>query len=148
MGGDRQFSLDLKRFAQKLQIDLATARKRAALDIFTRVTKKSPVGNPDLWKSTYKPKDYVGGRFRASWTLTDSTPSSRAEGEGKNSYPGSGSILARFGDAYDVSWVVNNLPYAGALEGPPGHSSQAPEGVAMVSVMEVEQEINSRLIKL
>lgn len=146
MADARQFSLDLKKFAEQVQIDLATARKRAALDVFARVTRKSPIGNPALWASTYKPKDYVGGRFRASWALTDTTPGAGAAADDKASYPGKGSITASFKNPYDIAWVVNNLPYAGALE--EGHSTQALDGIAAVSVMEVETELNARLINL
>ena len=116
------FELDLARFGQAIGDDVAEARRRVAHDLFDRITRKTPVDT---------------GRLRASWTMTDHRPSARVAPAGQSSYPARGEIAARFVDPFAVTWIVNNLAYAGEIEFG-GRSKQAPAGMVRVSLAEVE----------
>jgi hypothetical protein len=43
------FSLDLKAFAEKAEANAETVIKKVAIDLFSVVIDRSPVGNPELW---------------------------------------------------------------------------------------------------
>lgn len=134
-----EFKADLKKFAKEVNLDVAKVRRRIALDVFRRVTRKSPVGNPDLWQ--HPVPGYVGGRFRASWALSDTTPLDYQAPEKAAVYAAQGPVTATFAQPFDTAWVVNSLPYAQALEF--GHSQQAPFGMVRIALAEVETEMAS-----
>lgn len=80
------------------------------------------------------------GRARGNWDVSVNEPSSTFDWE-KYDKTGSSSITqaAKFVQSVtldDISYIVNNLPYIGALER--GHSKQAPEGMVALTVEEVE----------
>ena len=57
---------------------------------------------------------------------------------GQSSYPSKGDSTATFARAFDKTFIVNNLPYAQKIEF--GHSTVAPQGVARIAILNVEQE--------
>ena len=122
-----QFRQDLKAFAEHVGVSLTVVRRKVALDLFSKVTLRSPVDT---------------GRFRGSWALSDSEPAGGALPPGQ--YPADAAaqnITAEFRHPYDSSWVVNNLPYGLALEF--GRSDQAPVGMVRISMAELEAELQS-----
>lgn len=110
------FQADLKTFARTLEADIGKVRRRIALDLFERISQRTPV---------------VSGRLRASWIMTDGRPARGAAPAGASSYPDRGEVKATFRNAYDVTWIVNNLDYAAGIEFD-GHSKQAPAGMVRV----------------
>jgi hypothetical protein len=97
----------------------------------------SPVGNPELWKFP-APKGYVGGRFRANWqygfNVTPSGTSENKDKEGEETIAKLSAGIAQVTGAAGIHYIVNNLPYAQALEY--GHSTQAAAG--MVGITQVK----------
>lgn len=80
-------------------------------------------------------KGYVGGRFRASWTVSKGFPTTEAPPESTDvnrALSEAAEVLAL--GLGDVLYLVNNLPYAQRLEY--GWSSQAPAGVVRLTAME------------
>lgn len=95
------------------------------------VKKRTPVGNPSLWKNQHPPRDYVPGTLRKSWEI-NYTNSSRDFKTGRftstSDLLSTGGIKANSG----MGWVVfNPQPYAHRVEF--GWSSQAPEGMMRVT---------------
>ena len=104
------------------------------------VVLKSPVGNPDLWKSP-PPKGYVGGQFRSNWQLSMGAGNPSEEVKSiKSADQVIGEISAQISsitDPYQIFHLVNNLPYAMRLEN--GWSTQAPGpgGIVMKTIEEI-----------
>lgn len=43
---------------------------KSATNLFTKLVKITPVGNPSLWENPNSaPKGYAGGNLKASWTI-------------------------------------------------------------------------------
>lgn len=134
------FALDLQKFAEKAKSNVSVVVRKTAIDLLTAVVMRTPVGNPDLWKSK-PPKGYVGGRLRANWNVSLVTPDeSTTDATDKT---GAGAIARgneAIGQADGIKdiWMVNALPYAIPVEY--GHSpQQAPAGMVRVSVAEFQQ---------
>lgn len=140
-GATGSFALDLAKFAQQAQDAIDETLQEVVIELGNSVIRMSPVGNPDDWKSP-PPPGYVGGRFRANWQFSISSPSSgvidavdpsgketsaRIEGE---------AIIFKAGE---TAYIVNNLPYAVRLEY--GHSQQAPGGMVRLTLARFEQII-------
>lgn len=138
------WSIPLEKLAAKVQLDIETVARKATLQVFAAVVKKSPVDT---------------GRFRANWNVsygtpdtavTSSTQTARADAEVQKvqSLPVGG-----------VVYLSNSLPYAQVLEyggypNPPkkgshkrgedgyathvrgGFSMQAPQGMVRISALE------------
>src|SRR5215207_9240119 len=126
--GSQSFSLDISRFAEKAAERAEAIVRKVALDLFSRIVHRTPVDT---------------GRARANWQLAiGSVPSGTLELDDK---AGTATVSRAFAAAQ--GWrpgerilLVNNLPYIIPLEY--GHSSQAPSGMARVSVAEFQQAIN------
>lgn len=116
--------------------------RATALQLFTQVIERTPVGNPDGWKSP-GPPGYIGGTARGNWRTAIGQvntqevglrPESQAIGEVNMA-------AARFTLA-DTMHLSNNLPYIERLEN--GYSQQAPAGMVSVSVSEFERAIEAQ----
>jgi hypothetical protein len=131
------FELALRQFAEKAGNRADEVVRKVAIDVMARVVDRSPVGNPTLWKSP-PPAGYVGGRFRANWTLQvgsidyTTTQATDAGGEATK-----GRLAAALPDkvAGTIIYIANSLPYAWKLE--TGHSTQSPpNGMVGLTVQE------------
>ncbi len=130
------FELALRQFAEKAGNRAEAVIRKVAIDVMARVVDRSPVGNPTLWKSP-PPAGYVGGRFRANWTLQvgsidyTTTQATDAGGEATK-----GRLAATLPDkvAGTIIYIANSLPYAWRLE--TGYSTQAPAGMVGLTVAE------------
>ncbi len=121
------FSVDLKKFAATIGVDLGKVRRRVALSLLGRVTRRTPVDT---------------GRLRSSWNLSDGSPDVSVAPEGTRDQRGN--VTATFRDPFEASWLTNNLPYALAIEF--GHSRvKAPNGMVRVSLAEEETELLTAL---
>ena len=133
------FAIQVAKWAEKTEADLNTVVQVAVLDIAKRVLERSPVGNPDLWK-TPPPKGYVGGHFRANWQYSTTQAPNGILDVIDNSDKGSatlGKIKASIvPDAMGkIHYITNNLPYAQRLED--GWSTQAsPSGIVALTITE------------
>jgi len=129
------FSRDIKKFGDKTKRAANNIFRGTALDLFGKIVKRTPVGNPDLWKSK-PPPGYTGGRLRGHWTATLNKPSEAVDNGDDSQITIS---RAKIGDSI---FIVNNLPYAGAVEN--GHSTQAPHGMVKITVAEFEHIVKMR----
>ena len=142
MSSYAEFAINLdKAFADSMDHVIAV-QKKVALEALRRVIMKSPVGNPDLWKSK-PPPGYAGGRFRANWMVAigvkpDGTVTTIDPSGNETLAEGARPISAL--NDFDIVWLVNNLPYAEEIER--GHSTQAPAGVVAVTVAELDAFFN------
>jgi len=103
----------LAEFDQQAKAALAVSNKvqvEASRELLNRVEKRTPVGDPTLWKSV-APSGYKPGTLRASWSLDFKQTSSV--------------VLAT---------LSNDQPYAERVEY--GWSSQAPAGMLRISLKE------------
>lgn len=137
------FSLQLQKFAEKAKANADLVVQKVTLDVARSVIERSPVGNPDTWKSP-APAGYVGGRFRANWMFgVGAVDTTTTEGVDKSG----GATLSRLAAAIQatgaggVTFVSNSLPYGPRLEYE-GWSKQAPAGVVRITVAEFQQYVN------
>jgi len=142
------FSLELKEFAEKTERNINDVKQAVALDMFGKVIKATPVGNPSLWKSK-PPKGYTGGRLRGNWQASIDTPASGVikgvdSSGAKTTQKMVGVIESQEGDG--VLWLVNNLPYAERVEY--GWSTQAPSGMVRVTIAAFESAIQRAIQKV
>jgi hypothetical protein len=123
MANAQQFKIDLRRFADKVELDMGTFRRRVTLDVKQKVERKTPVDQ---------------GTARASWAVSDGSPSSFVPAKGQ---AGIGPVEASFSKPFDISFVTSNLPYIIPLEF--GSSKQAPQGMVRIALAEVETELEA-----
>lgn len=111
--------------------------RTVVMEVGARLVERSPVGNPSLWAGK-PPSGYAGGRFRANWQHGHN---SAPTGELDKIDPGGGATTGKLqadvltAPAAGVHYLVNNLPYADALEN--GHSTQAPTGIVGLTRLEI-----------
>lgn len=127
------FEADLKKFAQLLDVEVRLVVRRIAFDLFRRIVRRTPVDT---------------GRARASWIMTQGSPSTEVLPEG--SYSQQGKAQPNI-DGYAPIWISNNLDYIETLEfglypgeGPKtsgGFSIQAPQGMVRLSLAEIETQL-------
>lgn len=117
------FTLALSQFAEKAKGNADAAIRGVVLEIDGRLKVRSPVDT---------------GRFRQNWIYaTGAAPTGTIETTGTTANPSPASAppaLVPGSGAGKVHYLVNNLPYAWALE--TGHSKQAPIGLVGLTVME------------
>ena len=130
-------------FNKERKAHISAARevfKLAAIEMVNYVITASPVGNTELWKTAYPPKNYVGGRFRSNWFLTKSKPSIRTSeairSEGAIIQEYSARILGEYSEKFILT---NNLPYAKRIDN--GWSTQAVNGVTAPARLHVNSKI-------
>lgn len=134
----KEFNIAIDKKIAEAPAALLAFKKKLVLDALTRLVERTPVGNPDLWKSK-PPKGYAGGRARANWQVTEGVPASGFtetidNNGGATIADGSGKIFAVI-EPFGQIWLSNNVPYIEALEN--GHSTQAPNGMFAVTVDEI-----------
>lgn len=127
-----EFNLDLSSVVDELEEDIQeTVVRRFALGVLVRCVRKSPVDT---------------GRFRGGWVVSIDNPNSRTsertDKSGALATSDGSIILNRFDLRTNTAiYIQNNLPYAERLEN--GYSSQAPNGVAGISLREEAEAFNS-----
>ena len=148
-----QFSVDINAFCKKAKGRVDEVVRTVVIDIGNSVINRSPVGNVSLWKHPYAPAGYVGGNFKANWQYGNiagsgipmtQLPDIDETGEVSKARI-KNSIMAA--EVSTVHYIVNNLPYAMALEH--GHSTQSPPNAMVgLTVLEFQQYINSAVAGL
>lgn len=124
------FKLDIDKWVAQANSNSDKVARGAILQVFGEIVKLTPVGNSSLWKTPYKPKNYVGGRLRNSWNTSIGAPANgsterQPNANGSESIADLSASMAQF-KAGDVAYLLNNLPYALRVE--EGHSTQKPNG--------------------
>lgn len=111
---------DVSKWTAETEAKIEIAIRKIALDVFAEVIMMSPVDT---------------GRFRGNWQVAiGSIPSGTLEIDDK---AGTATLAKAQAEALglkagEVIYLVNNLPYAAALEY--GHSQQAPGGMIRLTV--------------
>ncbi|MFD2235945.1 HK97 gp10 family phage protein [Aureimonas populi] len=113
------FADQIAAWSEKTREKLETAVRKIALDAFTEVILMSPVDT---------------GRFRGNWQVAiGNIPTGTVEIDDKTGTATIGKVQAETLklQAGQTIFLVNNLPYAQALEY--GHSQQAPGGMVRLT---------------
>lgn len=139
----KAFELALDKFVEETVPDkLLLLQKKVAIDLLARIIDRTPVGNPDFWaqSSLPAPKGYVGGRARANWQISTTTPGN----SDIDAIDPQGDVtetigLSKMGTAKagGTIWIYNNVRYIRRLEDGWSHR-QAPLGMVAVSLAEIE----------
>lgn len=123
------FGSDINKFKKKTEKAALMVFRGTCLDLFGRIVKRTPVGNPGEWIGE-APQGYVGGRARSNWQFAINTVNtSTTDATGGSDRPKTTTL--RVGDSV---YITNNLPYILPLEH--GWSAQAPAGMVKVTVSE------------
>ena len=135
------FSLDMRRSCNNAQMHMDNFVRGVMLTLAKKVVKRSPVGDATYWQHP-APPGYVGGHFRGNWQYGfGSAPG----GEVSDIDPDGDATLSKFdgiNQIIGVHYIVNNLPYAQALED--GHSwHQAPFGMVGLAMAEINSELDA-----
>ena len=133
-----KFQIEMKRFASALNIGVAEAEEKLALDGLTMLAERTP-------KKT--------GRAAASWDVSLDQPGDSVQPEGSRfseeaaitaaQQHGHGLAGKLRANPWRVIWLFNNIPYIIPLEH--GHSQQAPNGMAALTVADLGAEIDGIL---
>lgn len=132
------FRKDIKNFKDKAERAATGIFRGTALELFKRIIKRTPVGNPAIWERFSAPPGYAGGRLRANWLANiNSAPQGTTSDKDKTGSKAIGQAAKVSGRAKlgDSIFLVNNLPYAGVIESG-RHSKQAPLGMVRITVIE------------
>jgi hypothetical protein len=130
-GNLMSFDVDLAEFAKKIGLAPKLIVQRITLDLFGRITKRTPVDT---------------GRARASWDIKEGSPSSFTPPAGASK--GTADVTAAIGglDGEKVVFITSTLDYMQYLE--KGSSKQAPSGMVLLSIAEIEIEIEYLMSQL
>lgn len=142
-GGEKvTFSVDLSKAIENIKDETEEVIGGSLFQLFANIVKRTPVGNPDLWKNP-APAGYIGGTLRNSWHCSFDTPST--EGARKPLESGQGSFDSLTATAsYKLGrtmYLTNNMPYAYPVEF--GWSGQAPQGMVRRSIAEAQKVFDS-----
>lgn len=92
--------------------------KELAARLLAKVIKRTPVGNPDNWKTKYKPEGYIGGTLRRGWTAESEREAELGAvfsgGAGATAYAKSLEVT-KIGNMYQIE-IVNPVHYAPYVE--------------------------------
>ena len=122
-------------FAQRAPKQAEKLIRANVIDLWSRVIRMTPVGNPDLWKKQSAPPGYVGGRLRGNWFATIGRPSSETTSSTNRKGAAAGEAARVVSSSFlkDATYyLTNNLPYAERVEN--GWSTQAPSGMVKANV--------------
>lgn len=116
----RRFQADLKKLAEKANLALGVVVTKIAMDAWEGLTMRTPVDT---------------GRARASWTIKEGSPSDTVPAGGDYGAPSPPEAVFE-GD--ESIFITSGLDYIQYLED--GSSSQAPTGMVLVTLAELEAE--------
>jgi len=135
------FALQMRQFQTNTQLRTDNFVRGVVLSLANKVIKRSPVGDATYWQHS-APPGYVGGHFRGNWQYGFG---SATGGIVPDIDPDGDATLRKFdgiGQPIGVHYIVNNLPYAQALED--GHSwHQAPYGIVGLAMAEISSELDA-----
>ena len=143
------FKADLDKFAKSIGLGVTLVRRKVSIDLFSLVQAPEKATSDGIMIPGVKhPVDI--GRARSGWAMSDGTPSSHLPPPGAS---GEGPNTATFSQPFQVTWIINNVPYIGVLEfggypgdGPrteDGFSNQAPGGWVRKAIALLEFNLNA-----
>jgi hypothetical protein len=142
-----QFAVQLRAFAELAGANMDLVVQKATIDLASAVILRTPVGNPENWK-TKPPAGYVGGRLRANWQFNVGAPMKTylqtTDHAGVVTKIQAAVLQTGAGG---VTWLTNNAPYAARIEYE-GWSNQSPAGMVRVSVTEFQQYLNKAVASI
>lgn len=127
----------------------------------SRIIKRTPVGNPDLWLYkndgvyvdyvAYKgyPEGYIGGTLRGNWQPSIGQPIATEIERIDKSGAAVTADIKREGERLNIGsifYMTNNLPYAARIEFD-GWSTQASQGMMRIEVLETAAAIQANRMK-
>jgi hypothetical protein len=138
------WSIPLDKLTEKVQVDLETVARKATLDVFKAVAKRSPVDT---------------GRFRANWNVSYGAPDEAVTASTDKARLNTEVQKAMTLPVGGVVYMSNALPYAQVLEyggypNPPksptgktvgGYSTQAPRGMVRLSALEFNDYVQKAI---
>lgn len=143
----QQFQVDFTKLLKKAGDKARDVVRLSSLKMLESIDQKSPVGDPTMWSSP-APAGYTGGQFRANWMYSIGSPdfsvTSSKDPSGGESMRKAQATNYTMGDKIYIS---NSLPYAYRLEYE-GWSSQAPNGMVRISVVEFRDFVKEAAAKL
>lgn len=125
---DSLFTAQIGEFVAKARGNIDLVVRKVALDMFSRVIMKSPVDT---------------GRFKGNWQVAiGSIPAGTVALDDKAGTATIAKVTAATMNLHagQTIYLVNNLPYAQALEY--GHSKQAPNGMVRLTIQEFNTFVN------
>lgn len=160
------FAQNIKAWAAKVKTGEDKVIRASLLNVSSRIIKRTAVGNPELWiynRGTKevpdyvdyiayqgRPEGYVGGQARGNWVATiNSIDETWDKGlidknGGATIKKLSGAIAQATGNVY---YLTNSVPYIMPLEYQ-GHSTQSPDGMVRVSVLEFKVALRKAINEL
>ena len=146
MSGD--FELDLKAFAAKVGKLADGVVAGTIADLASIIDERSPVGDAKYWKRPPPPGD-VGGHYRANWQVgVDARPSGVIAGHNYSVTVGAAKAEIPAEASGHIYYLVNNVPYAWAIEDGTATPRQAPQGVAGRTVIEFKDIVARRVASM
>ena len=130
----------IRMIADKIDESVGTLVQTIGLKSWTSLVFKTPVGNPDLWKTNYVPAGYVGGQAKFSWNVNYNKPDMTIPiswGTGNPTTP-----TIKVGKNYETLFVTSSIPYMKRLE--EGHSTQGKHMIKR-TVGEINLELKTAL---
>lgn len=129
------FDRQMQNAKAKIEKAIEKAVRGAALELFGEIVKRTPVGNPTLWRHE-GPRGYIGGTLRGNWQANLRAPLRNVLNTSDSNGSKTASRARVALDAFllrdkDI-WFTNNLPYAERVEN--GWSKQRPQGMMKVTV--------------
>ncbi len=138
------FKSNLEKFAESINKDVGLVRKKMAIDLFSLVqSPEKATSDGVMVPGVRHPVDT--GRARFGWAMSDGTPSVYVPpaGEYDGKAPGNAHRTASFNKPFEVTWIVNNVPYMGRLEFD-SHSPQAIGGWVRRAIALLELSLVAR----
>jgi hypothetical protein len=136
-----QAVLNIKKRAEKMV-------RGTVIGCASRIIKRTPVGNPDLWAGD-APVGYTGGTLRGNWQPSIGQPINTTITRTDAGGSAVTADISREGERLNIGavfYMSNNLPYAGRIEFD-GWSKQASQGMMRIEVLETAAAIRANRIK-
>ena len=127
------FVLDLSKFTDKAVANSEKVFRGSSISLFSNIIKRTPVKT---------------GRLRGNWQ-TDINQPSVGTLDRNGATPAISEAVSKVNKATldDSIFLVNNLPYANAIENG-SSTTQAPEGMVKVSIAEFQREVDKQARQL
>lgn len=142
MARNDQFRRNMRRILAEREAKAWNFMRACGMMLLNRVTERSPVGNPTLWKNPgMAPPGYVGGRFKSNWQVgvgtLDMSNNERPDASGAGALSRGYARIGAWNEAAHL-YITNSMPYCRRLEY--DHwSSQAPAGMTRITAREFRQ---------
>lgn len=143
-----KFDREMKRAIKEIEVAIEKTIRGGAIELFSEIVLRTPVGNSTLWKND-APPGYVGGRLRGNWQASidnqNLTELDVLDSSGTSTVSKGTTEINKYKLEDTNIWFSNNLPYAERVEH--GWSKQRPNGMVRTTVKLFEPLINKAVRK-